>query len=275
MKTLKMIIGGFTVFFLSAGIVVASSSKAQAEECPTYDFNQVFYEDYYPGSVWAIQGNQRVITWTTKASQVFEEQVVRPLTADEELWVIDALQSWDSVLTNISFQQSEQNASADLTIGYTALDSTPNQIGATGYWNAWWGGDSLRYRATIRLKATSSFLSTKEGFIHALQHEVGNVLGLGDIRPTADLESKQEDPWQAPYGTIPLSTFDIGLVRQLYGESTCPSSWAPLLPTPTPIPTPVASKPAAKKVTITCVKGKTIKKVIAIKPKCPTGYRKK
>jgi hypothetical protein len=33
--------------------------------------------------------------------------------------------------------------------------------------------------------------------------------------------------------------------------------------------------PVAKKVTITCVKGKTSKKVTAANPKCPTGYKKK
>ena len=44
--------------------------------------------------------------------------------------------------------------------------------------------------------------------------------------------------------------------------------------TPTPSPT-VTRKPAAKKITITCVKGKTNKKVTAIKPTCPTGYKKK
>lgn len=32
---------------------------------------------------------------------------------------------------------------------------------------------------------------------------------------------------------------------------------------------------AAKKTTITCVKGKLTKKVTAVKPKCPSGYRKK
>lgn len=38
----------------------------------------------------------------------------------------------------------------------------------------------------------------------------------------------------------------------------------------------VAAKAAAtKKTTITCVKGKLIKKVTAVKPKCPTGYKKK
>jgi hypothetical protein len=48
-------------------------------------------------------------------------------------------------------------------------------------------------------------------------------------------------------------------------------------PTPTPIPSAVASvAPVAKKsVTITCVKGKTTKKVSGESPKCPTGYKKK
>jgi hypothetical protein len=47
-------------------------------------------------------------------------------------------------------------------------------------------------------------------------------------------------------------------------------------PTPTPVTTPIATKPVAKKtVTITCVKGKTSKKVSGTSPKCPTGYKKK
>jgi hypothetical protein len=47
--------------------------------------------------------------------------------------------------------------------------------------------------------------------------------------------------------------------------------------TPSAKPTPTASaKPvAAKKTSITCVKGKTTKKVTAVNPKCPSGYKKK
>jgi len=53
--------------------------------------------------------------------------------------------------------------------------------------------------------------------------------------------------------------------------------------TPTSVtPTPQASTPAApanpnksKTIIITCVKGKTIKKVTAVNPKCPAGYKKK
>jgi hypothetical protein len=45
---------------------------------------------------------------------------------------------------------------------------------------------------------------------------------------------------------------------------------------PTPSATPVATVTVAKKsVTITCVKGKTTKKVSGTSPKCPTGYKKK
>jgi len=40
-------------------------------------------------------------------------------------------------------------------------------------------------------------------------------------------------------------------------------------------PTPTAKPAVVKKSTITCVKGKTSKKVTAAKPICPTGYKKK
>lgn len=47
-------------------------------------------------------------------------------------------------------------------------------------------------------------------------------------------------------------------------------------PTPTTTPTPSASaKPAAKAVTINCIKGKTSKKVTVAAPKCPAGYKKR
>jgi hypothetical protein len=49
-----------------------------------------------------------------------------------------------------------------------------------------------------------------------------------------------------------------------------------LTPAPSGTSTPSASaKPVVKTVTITCTKGKTSKKVTAVTPKCPTGYKKK
>jgi hypothetical protein len=46
-------------------------------------------------------------------------------------------------------------------------------------------------------------------------------------------------------------------------------------PTPTATPTPAKKPVVAKKITISCVKGKTIKKVTAVKPSCPSGFKKK
>jgi len=42
-------------------------------------------------------------------------------------------------------------------------------------------------------------------------------------------------------------------------------------------PAPAATKAptVAKKITITCFKGKTTKTVTAVKPTCPTGYKRK
>ncbi|CAB4989293.1 unannotated protein [freshwater metagenome] len=46
--------------------------------------------------------------------------------------------------------------------------------------------------------------------------------------------------------------------------------------TPTPTPTPTATiKPVPIQKTIVCVKGKITKKIKAISPKCPSGYKKK
>jgi hypothetical protein len=46
-------------------------------------------------------------------------------------------------------------------------------------------------------------------------------------------------------------------------------------PAPTPSASASATPVVAKKTSITCVKGKTTKKVTAVNPKCPTGYKKK
>ena len=45
--------------------------------------------------------------------------------------------------------------------------------------------------------------------------------------------------------------------------------------TPKPSASPIPASASAKKKTITCVKGKVTKKVTEIKPKCPTGFKKK
>jgi hypothetical protein len=48
------------------------------------------------------------------------------------------------------------------------------------------------------------------------------------------------------------------------------------IPKVEPTPTPTATiKPVPVQKTITCVKGKAIKKVKSVNPKCPNGYKKR
>jgi len=295
---------GVILFSLVCLNLLVPNQQAQAEVCPTYDFQSIFYDDYYPGTKWDTGSGIRNITWSANESVINDESVSRSFTSEELEWIRSAFQSWDDSLDTVKFTEIPHSAQAEIVIGYVALTSAANQPGATGYWNAWWS-NNWRNRATIKLKVSNtSWFSVKNQFIHAVQHELGNVLGLGDILPTNDFASTQEDSWQPPYGSIPLGDYDTGMIRQLYGESTCPSTFpntaakaAAELKTKLEAEAAelkakqeaeaiaaagleakqkAAAKTAAmKKTTITCFKGKLSKKVTAVKPKCPAGYKKK
>lgn len=222
-----------TVSLITFSLVLLSSLmpqvRAEAEECPTYDFQKLFYDDYYPGKKWDNRSGSLTITWSANNLIILDESVVRPFSAEELGWIRSAFQSWDDALNTVSFSESTDSGQAEIVIGYVALTSAPNQPGATGYWNAWSAGN-LRNKGTIKFRVSeTSWFGVKNQFIHAVQHELGNVLGLGDIKPTTEFTSTQEDFWQPPFGNIPLSNFDIGIIRQLYGESTCPSTFLPTL----------------------------------------------
>lgn len=233
----KIIIRALAISISISGLAISTTISASAETCPTYDFDKLFFEDYYPGTVWTRNGVKKEITWSAnptiiETSNGSSTPVTKPFSAIELSWLELAINSWDEALDSISFRRVT-TPTAELTIGYTAFSNTGLDAVATGIWTGWWDSNKIRYKMTIRLKDSSSFLQNKNGFIHAVQHEVGNTLGLGDIRPTTELQSVQEDPWQTPYGPLPLGNTDIGMIRQLYGESTCPSSWQGNVTTPT------------------------------------------
>jgi hypothetical protein len=73
-------------------------------------------------------------------------------------------------------------------------------------------------------------------------------------------------------------------LTQAVAPAPSPSSSPSATPSASPEPavsstttpsTEATTKPISKKITITCVKGKIIKKVTAVSPKCPAGYKKK
>jgi hypothetical protein len=149
-------------------------------------------------------------------------------------------------------------------------------------------------------------------FILSVENEIGNMLGVPDVANGSKetLVSVYNTSKFKVYGQSKLNDYDSAIVRNLYGESTCNSKYTAdaraknlaadkvagqqylaklAAPTPTPTPTlavtatptatptatSTATKAAVKATTITCIKGKLTKKVTAVNPKCPTGYKKK
>jgi hypothetical protein len=218
---------------------------ARAEEdCSPADLSTVFYDDYYPGTKWARAGEKAVITWTIKSQTVFNESITREPTEAEVATIRQGISSWDLQLETVEFQESLSDA-ALLTIGWVQMSSGITQAGALGYWNAWWSGSLIRNKATIKLRDNSLISRDVAALLLAVQHEVGNVLGLGDIVPTDAFDSVQEDPWPDLSPRAVLSEFDVRMIRTLYSESTCPSTFykgtPAVTPTPTPTPTPTVT----------------------------------
>jgi len=102
-------------------------------------------------------------------------------------------------------------------------------------------------------QTATTVLSETSGWIHLAAN------GFQFSSPSIQVKLSQDSPPPAP---TPVAT----------PEPTPSASPTPVA-TATPTPPPVISTP--KKTTITCIKGKTTKIVTAVKPTCPTGYKKK
>ena len=311
----KLISIATSLLLVCAFLSSTSAQIAKAESCPTIDLSPLFFEEYFPGIKWDNTTGARVIRWSSDSTSINGKLVTRDFSADESIWLDQAFGSWDLALDTISFQRVNQLSDADIQVGFTAINND-------GYWTVSLQ-DNFRASGTIEISSIPEFNKDKDGFIESAQSEIGNILGLGDMPSKLPFDSVMKDPDVAPFGSLPLSDFDIDMMRQFYGESTCHETWSPALKVakaevlaaqvkaaadakaaadkatadakaladkvaadakaladkaaadaaaakPTPSPSPVV-----KKKTITCIKGKLIKKVTAVKPVCPKGYKLK
>ncbi len=222
------IIKGKAVLVLSAmlaSISFAASPVLAANTlntCAKFNFSEIFYADFSTGSHWNNSAGDLVITWSAQSLAIGDEEITRAFTQKQLQWIRTAFESWDKALDTVSFQEVQPDLQPQITIGFVDLAPSQIQPNAVGFWSAWVTNAS-RERATIKLKSDQiKWFSNSKQFIHTVQHELGNVLGLGDITPTSKFASVLEDPWQPPYGNSRLGATDISLIRQLYGEATCP-----------------------------------------------------
>jgi hypothetical protein len=77
--------------------------------------------------------------------------------------------------------------------------------------------------------------------------------------------------WNA-FDSNVTSIIYCGEAKNLPTAPTCPAERKAIIDAAAKA---AANAVATKKTTITCVKGKLVKKVTAVKPKCPSGYRAK
>jgi hypothetical protein len=77
--------------------------------------------------------------------------------------------------------------------------------------------------------------------------------------------------------TFSAPTIQVKMFQDPPAPTPTPTPTPVVTENPTPAPTPTATPKAtvAKKITITCVKGKLVKKVTAVKPVCPKGFKKR
>jgi len=196
-------------------------AMAQIKGCQVFNFKELFIADYSTGSTWRDGSVDLEITWSASMDHIYDEAVSRPFTQRELGWIRTAVQSWDKALATLSFREVAPAESPQITIGFVTLKSSESQSNAMAYWNTW-VANGVRHRATIKLKASAAqWFSKKNQFTHTVQHELGNILGLGDLQPNSTFASALEDPWQPPYGKPNLSSLDVAMIRQLYGEPNC------------------------------------------------------
>jgi hypothetical protein len=111
--------------------------------------------------------------------------------------------------------------------------------------------------------ATTS-VTEKNGWLYLSANGFTYSAPLVRIKLTQEPENAVSSPSPTP-SSSPIATAS---------PSPIPSPSATSSPTTTTI-SPSKTVTATKKITITCTKGKTIKKVTAVNPKCPIGYKKR
>lgn len=315
--------------------------NVHAEECKKFDLDTVFawgYVKEFP--TWTSPGKTRVIKWSALSTgESLNGKSIQSNFGSRINWLREAFDGWDQALDSIIFLEVAPNENPEIKIGYTNI----LELDYVSLFKVWPdttnpANEGIRTRATIEFKYDASFLIPKQNFMQSAQFEIGRVLGLGYLKPQDSFVSVMEYPWQAPYEQLPLGEYDVALVRALYGESTCPSSFPSIFKAFASINsfsselksvndqlmlTKIENTSYRERVliletkvnelelllknsefskqevvvraelldkevrelkrqiadsnsksTITCIKGKVKKKVSAVNPKCPKGFKK-
>ncbi len=302
--TLLLILSLSTFVFNQQTLADVQSNSI--EYCPVYDPLKIFdggeyYSvSWYPSNItWGFA--QQEISglgsqWGQNSAKISRE----PSKLEREI-IKEAFQSWDRALDTIQFTES---VNPRIEIGFI-------EGGNHSFIYNWLFRQSTDSKKFINQGSIGfNSLDTKiinEGYFSAVAHRrIANILGMGFIETSNPNDSVVKGDLDYIYNRtkglslknigsryIPTN-YEIGLLRSLYGESTCPSTFGLQFDVEraqqakvnadleearknfedAKARADVEAKTTTKKLTISCVKGKTVKKVTAINPRCPSGYKK-
>lgn len=86
-------------------------------------FESIFFDDYYPRTVWTKAGDKKIVYWTDQ-SPIINERSSISLSGDEFQIAASAFADWDRELESIEFRYTSSFFSADISVGWTNLDSS-------------------------------------------------------------------------------------------------------------------------------------------------------
>ena len=131
--------------------------------------------------------------------------------------------------------------------------------------------DGTEFKGTYDLTIDADFARCIYGFTKAPIGATVSIVSADGQSQVATVIVSQKDKWihLGAYGF----TFSSPTLKVKFTQAAEPV----VTPTPTPSASPSAIvKPlVAKKTVIVCMKGKVVKKITAVNPKCPAGYKKK
>ena len=151
------------------------------------------------------------------------------------------------------------------------LGSLDYQVAAPHYTSS---GDV--FKGNYDLLMASSVARCIYGFSTAPIKATVSVISSDGTPQVASTVVNEKDGWlhmRAANFEFSSPTIKVKLTQD--APAPAPSATPVVIATPTPAATVSTVAKAPVKTTITCIKGKTTKKVTAVKPTCPAGYKKK
>ena len=203
----------YTIQFNPQSIIDSEISGVDAKN-REFNLQNLFYDEFYDVK-WETGSEARILYWkmayenfSWRGKNFYPEHHTEAFTEN----VSRAFEIWDDGLNSLIFVESPTNGSADVTVLVSEFELDATETARWHY--AYNDAEILDAVIEIDIETLSSpYLMT------TILHEIGNVLGLGDIQRNDQIFSVMEEPIIQSFSGDILWQDDLNLIRQVYGEN--------------------------------------------------------